>query len=62
MIKPNMATMLGFVATDAQVAQKDLQALLQIVADKSFNRITIDGDKLDTLYFSTNHVVHGVAT
>ena len=44
MIKPNMATMLGFVATDAQVAQKDLQALLQIVADKSFNRITIDGD------------------
>jgi glutamate N-acetyltransferase/amino-acid N-acetyltransferase len=44
MIKPNMATMLGFVATDAQVAQKDLQTLLQVVADKSFNRITIDGD------------------
>lgn len=44
MIKPNMATMLGFAATDAQVAQKDLQALLVAVANKSFNRITIDGD------------------
>jgi glutamate N-acetyltransferase/amino-acid N-acetyltransferase len=44
MIKPNMATMLGFVATDAQVAQGDLQSLLHQVADKSFNRITIDGD------------------
>lgn len=44
MIKPNMATMLGFVATDAQVAQVDLQALLQVVVNKSFNRITIDGD------------------
>jgi glutamate N-acetyltransferase / amino-acid N-acetyltransferase len=44
MIKPNMATMLGFVATDAQVAQEDLQALLQVVVNKSFNRITIDGD------------------
>ena len=44
MIKPSMATMLGFVATDAHVAQQDLQALLQRVVDKSFNRITIDGD------------------
>lgn len=44
MIKPNMATMLGFVATDAAVAQSDLQELLQTVVDKSFNRITIDGD------------------
>ena len=44
MIKPNMATMLGFVATDAQVAQQDLHFLLQQLADKSFNRITIDGD------------------
>ncbi len=44
MIKPNMATMLGFVATDAKVAQKDLQALLKSVVNKSFNRITIDGD------------------
>lgn len=44
MIKPNMATMLGFVATDANVAQSDLQNLLAHVANKSFNRITIDGD------------------
>jgi glutamate N-acetyltransferase/amino-acid N-acetyltransferase len=44
MIKPNMATMLGFVATDAQVAQDDLQVLLTKVVNKSFNRITIDGD------------------
>jgi glutamate N-acetyltransferase/amino-acid N-acetyltransferase len=44
MIKPNMATMLGFVATDAKVLQADLQLLLQTVVNKSFNRITIDGD------------------
>ena len=44
MIKPSMATMLGFVATDALVPQTDLQKLLVSVADKSFNRITIDGD------------------
>jgi glutamate N-acetyltransferase/amino-acid N-acetyltransferase len=44
MIKPNMATMLGFVATDAKVSQEDLQALLKSVVNKSFNRITIDGD------------------
>ncbi|HSC76473.1 MAG TPA: bifunctional glutamate N-acetyltransferase/amino-acid acetyltransferase ArgJ [Pseudomonadales bacterium] len=44
MIKPNMATMLGFVATDAQVEQNDLQILLHAAVNKSFNRITIDGD------------------
>jgi glutamate N-acetyltransferase/amino-acid N-acetyltransferase len=44
MIKPNMATMLGFVATDAKVSQEDLQDLLKSVVNKSFNRITIDGD------------------
>ncbi len=44
MIKPNMATMLGFAATDARVAQSDLQDLLSLVADQSFNRITVDGD------------------
>ncbi len=44
MIKPNMATMLGFVATDAKVSQEDLHALLKSVVNKSFNRITIDGD------------------
>jgi glutamate N-acetyltransferase/amino-acid N-acetyltransferase len=44
MIRPDMATMLGFVATDAAVAQPALDALVREVADASFNRITIDGD------------------
>lgn len=44
MIKPNMATMLGYIATDARVAQGVLQDLLRDAANKSFNRITIDGD------------------
>ena len=44
MIQPNMATMLGFVATDAPIAQALLDDLVSDVADKSFNRITIDGD------------------
>jgi glutamate N-acetyltransferase / amino-acid N-acetyltransferase len=44
MIRPNMATMLGFVATDAVIAPGPLQALVREAADLSFNRITIDGD------------------
>ena len=44
MIKPNMATMLGYVATDAAIAPDVLQAMLDVAADASFNRITIDGD------------------
>lgn len=44
MIRPNMATMLGFVATDAVIAPALMQALVREAADKSFNRITIDGD------------------
>jgi glutamate N-acetyltransferase / amino-acid N-acetyltransferase len=44
MIKPNMATMLGFVATDAVVAQAVLEALVREAADLSFNSITVDGD------------------
>ena len=44
MIRPNMATMLGFIATDAVIAPALLQPLLTEVADLSFNRITIDGD------------------
>ena len=44
MIRPNMATMLGFMATDAVIAPALLQPLLQEAADASFNRITIDGD------------------
>jgi glutamate N-acetyltransferase/amino-acid N-acetyltransferase len=44
MIKPNMATMLGYIATDAKIAQSLLQSLAREAADISFNRITIDGD------------------
>jgi glutamate N-acetyltransferase/amino-acid N-acetyltransferase len=44
MIKPNMATMLGFLATDAKIKPELLQALVTEAADASFNRITIDGD------------------
>ena len=44
MIRPNMATMLGFVATDAVIAPALLQPLVKEAADLSFNRITIDGD------------------
>jgi len=56
MIKPNMATMLGYIATDAKVSQGVLQALLSDAANKSFNRITIDGDT------STNDCCMLVAT
>ena len=44
MIHPDMATMLGFVATDAAMPAALLQELLQDVADESFNSITVDGD------------------
>jgi glutamate N-acetyltransferase/amino-acid N-acetyltransferase len=44
MIRPNMATMLGYIATDAKVARDVLQNLVLDAANKSFNRITIDGD------------------
>ena len=44
MIRPNMATMLGFLATDARVSQGVMAQLARELADGSFNRITIDGD------------------
>jgi glutamate N-acetyltransferase/amino-acid N-acetyltransferase len=44
MIRPNMATMLGFIATDARVAPGLLARLTREVADASFNSITVDGD------------------
>ena len=44
MIKPNMATMLGYMAMDAKVPQAILEHLVAEAADKSFNCITIDGD------------------
>jgi glutamate N-acetyltransferase/amino-acid N-acetyltransferase len=56
MIKPNMATMLGYVATDAAIDEELLYAALQKANGKSFNRITVDGDT------STNDAVMLVAT
>ncbi|MDM1781921.1 bifunctional glutamate N-acetyltransferase/amino-acid acetyltransferase ArgJ [Acinetobacter sp. RF14B] len=44
MIRPNMATMLGYVATDAPISRELVQQLLSITVNQSFNRITIDGD------------------
>jgi len=44
MIRPNMATMLGFIATDADIAPGLMNALAHDLAEASFNRITIDGD------------------
>jgi len=44
MIQPNMATMLGFIATDATIEQELLQDCLSRAAEKSFNRISVDGD------------------
>jgi glutamate N-acetyltransferase / amino-acid N-acetyltransferase len=56
MIRPHMATMLGFIATDAALAPGLLQALVTHAANESFNRITIDGDT------STNDSLVLVAT
>ena len=56
MIKPNMATMLGFVATDAAVDAELLHRALRLANEKSFNRITVDSDT------STNDAVILVAT
>ena len=44
MIKPNMATMLGFVGCDANISQALLSVMVKDIADESFNRITVDGD------------------
>jgi len=44
MIRPDMATMLGFVATDAKVSNVALQRITKAAADQSFNAITVDGD------------------
>lgn len=44
MIHPNMATMLSFIVTDANIAQPVLQRMTQEIADMSFNCVTVDGD------------------
>ena len=56
MIKPNMATMLSFIATDAKIDDELLHRALRLAVDKSFNRITVDGDT------STNDSLVLVAT
>ena len=56
MIKPNMATMLSYVATDVGINQKLLETLVSEAVDASFNRITVDGDT------STNDCAMLVAT
>jgi len=56
MIKPNMATMLSYIATDAAVDAASLQVIFSRAVDQSFNRITIDGDT------STNDAAILVAT
>jgi len=52
MIHPNMATMLGFIATDAPLMQAQLQTMLSRVVSRSFNAISVDGDTStnDTVY------------
>jgi len=56
MIHPNMATMLGYIATDAGVEQALLQEMVREAANKSFNCITVDGDT------STNDALMLIAT
>ena len=56
MIHPNLATMLGYVATDAAVSQAALEAMVKHAADNSFNCITVDGDT------STNDAFMLIAT
>lgn len=56
MIQPNMATMLGFIATDAAIESSLLNSLLQEANNLSFNRITVDGDT------STNDACMLIAT
>lgn len=51
MIHPNMATMLAFVATDANIGKADLKAALKVANEHTFNRINVDGDT------STNDMV-----
>ncbi len=44
MIHPNMATMLAFLTTDAAVDKESLQSVLKEATERTFNRITVDGD------------------
>ena len=65
MIRPNMATMLGFLATDACVHPSVMQQLARELADGSFNRVTIDGDTSTNDSFvvvATNKAAHAPIT
>jgi glutamate N-acetyltransferase/amino-acid N-acetyltransferase len=65
MIRPNMATMLGFVATDAQVDPAVMRELALVLAEGSFNRITVDGDTSTNDSFvviATNKAAHARIT
>ena len=65
MIRPNMATMLGFVATDASVAPSLMSELARRLAEASFNRVTVDGDTStnDSLVvLATNRAAHPTIT
>lgn len=61
MIHPNMATMLGYLVTDAPVEQGDLQALLKGIVDDTFNMISVDGDEStnDTVIMMANGAAGG---
>jgi glutamate N-acetyltransferase/amino-acid N-acetyltransferase len=65
MIRPNMATMLGFLATDAKVDAKLLPGLAFELAEGSFNRVTVDGDTSTNDSFvvvATNKAAHAPIT
>jgi len=64
MIRPDMATMLGFIATNARVPQGKLQAMLERVAERSFNCISVDGDTStnDSLILAATGEGPGAAT
>jgi len=65
MIRPNMATMLGFMATDACVAPELMHALTFALAEGSFNRITVDGDTSTNdsfVFIATNKAGHAPIT
>ena len=65
MIRPNMATMLGFLATDARIDPALLQPLVRELADASFNRVTIDGDTSTNdsfLLMATQKATHNTIT
>jgi glutamate N-acetyltransferase/amino-acid N-acetyltransferase len=63
MIEPNMATMLAYITTDAQVDVESLHSCLKHAVDKSFNRISVDGDQStnDTVLFLANGAAGGPA-